>query len=314
MKSLTLKSYGKVNLGLQVLGKRKDGYHEIETVLTTVDLYDEIILTPSREGIRVRTDHPNLPTDERNLVYQAARLLFKSPYLPPLSKGRKGDFHEGVEIFIRKRIPIGGGLGGGSSNGATVLKGLSDLFQIPLSNGDLMELAKELGSDLPFFLKGGTALATGRGETLQSLSHPLPFWLVIVYPGFPISTPWAYRKLDLTIPHQSLKILVEAIEKGDLSTVASKLNNSFEEVMFRDCPALKVVKERLLCHGALGASLSGSGSSCFGICEDGDSALRIASHFGNNRKWKLERMRSLPVIFEGDSEFIVVVTKTLREV
>lgn len=291
MQSLTLKSYGKVNLGLQVLGKRKDGYHEIETILATIDLHDEITLTRSDKGIRVKSDNKTLPSQRRNLAYRAAELLLKE-------KGVR----EGVEIFIHKRIPVGVGLGGWSSNGATVLKGLLQLYEIPCSNRDLLEMAKELGSDLPFFLKGGVALAKGRGEILFPLSLPSPIWFVLVFPGFPISTLWAYQNLDLTIPSRSLKILTRSVERGDLYTLAEKLVNSFEEVMFREYPVLKVVKERLLRHGALGASLSGSGSSIFGICEDEDSALRIASHISPSE------------FSEEKSEFFVVVTKTVREV
>ncbi len=282
---LSLRSYAKVNLYLEVLGKRPDGYHEVETVLQSIDLFDSLELELVGEGIEVTCDNPSVPQGELNLTYKAAAEFI-------------GRIEEklGVRITIQKAIPVGGGLGGGSSNAASVLLGLNGLTGGRLSSEELVDLGRLVGSDVPFFLSGGTAVARGRGDLLD---RPLPtpaLWLVIIYPNFSISTQWAYlelnsqsqqgdRRFSLTDRERSANMMVEYIRRGDVSGIVSSLRNSFEEVVFRRYPELGSIKEDLTSFGALGALLSGTGSSLFGICEREEQAQRASQHFANSGYW-----------------------------
>ncbi|MBI4811284.1 MAG: 4-(cytidine 5'-diphospho)-2-C-methyl-D-erythritol kinase [Ignavibacteriales bacterium] len=180
---MTLKAYAKINLGLRILRKRDDGYHDIDTVFHRVDLYDEIYLEPS-STIKVFSNESNLPTDEGNLCIRAAQLLREY-----------SGIEKGVNISLTKNIPIGAGLGGGSSDAAATLIGLTKFWEVDVSQIDLYKLALQLGSDVPYFLKFGTAHATGRGEILDYFDINIPHWIVIVYPNIHISTAWAYQEI-----------------------------------------------------------------------------------------------------------------------
>jgi len=250
-----LKAYAKVNLGLRVIGKRDDGYHNIHTIMQKIDFYDELTFTLNKKGVHFLSNSP--PYERDNICYKAASLFLNAT-------GIEG----GVCIKLKKKIWIGSGLGGGSSDAATTLLGLNKFFGTPLNLQELYGLGLSLGSDVPFFLNGSIAEVKGRGEIVLSLKplKPSPN-LVLVYPKFPISTSWAYENIEnhLTKKSSSLKILLEAISDNDLCRIANNLCNDFEEIMMTNYPILKKIKERLYSLGALGASLSGSGSCIYGI-------------------------------------------------
>jgi 4-diphosphocytidyl-2-C-methyl-D-erythritol kinase len=263
MPSLVLKSPAKVNLGLWVGRKRADGFHDIVTIIAPVELADVIRIDQAQTGIKVTCDSPEVPPGPGNLAYKAAAAFTKVARV-----------NAGCRIRIRKRIPVGGGLGGGSSNAATVLVGLNRLFGSPLSSRRLHLLSASLGSDVPAFLMSGPCIARGRGEKLRRIRLPR-LDLLLCFPGHPVPTAWAYAELDrlrgtgqgLTRPVISPKILRASVRRDEPDKVAAQLSNSFEPAVFRRHPALGHAKELLLRHGALAASLSGSGSTVYGLVQ-----------------------------------------------
>ena len=265
MKEIRIESPAKVNLFLEVLGKREDGYHNVETVLETVDLCDDIILKETKEGIEIASNFPSLPLGRENLAYQAAFLL----------KKRLG-IEKGIQLTINKRIPLASGLGGGSSNGASVILGLNKLWDLDLSYEELLVLAREIGADVPFFLRKGRALGRGRGNELWPLPQSPTLHFVLIFPGFEISAEWAYKNLrDLTKERQSIKMILSALKSGDIGKVANSIYNRLEEAIIPKYPLIARIKERLLKLGARGTLMSGSGSSVFGLAEDGKRAKEI---------------------------------------
>jgi len=258
MKSVRLPAYAKVNLGLSIMGKRADGYHEIETVMHQIQLHDivQVSLTDGRE-IVMRCNDSRIPIDGRNLCCRAARAI----------EGKAG-YEIGVDIQLTKNIPVGAGLGGGSSDAAAVLRALNKLLQLQYSRMDLEEMAARLGSDVPFFVGGEPAIASGRGEKLQKVDFNLGgLTVVVVYPGVEISTTWAYSKLNLNLTIKKKKTTLTSyngknVKEIDFPGVAP---NDFEEAIFPSYPHLLTVKQVLLLSGAVYASLSGSGSVVFGV-------------------------------------------------
>jgi 4-diphosphocytidyl-2-C-methyl-D-erythritol kinase len=258
---ITLQSPAKVNLGLWVGGKRADGFHDIVTIIAPVELHDTIVISRTRSGIEVTTDSENVPSGPGNLAHRAAASFFQSTRM-----------EHGCRIRVVKRIPVGGGLGGGSSNAATVLMGLDRLFGTALDPHQLRRIAMSLGSDVPAFLLGSPGIARGRGEKLRSIRLPR-LDLLLCIPGHGVPTAWAYAELDrlraagqgLTRPLISPKILRVALRRNEPGKVSAQLANSFEPAVFAKHPALGRAKELLLRHGALGASLSGSGSTVYGL-------------------------------------------------
>ncbi|MDR7542512.1 MAG: 4-(cytidine 5'-diphospho)-2-C-methyl-D-erythritol kinase [Armatimonadota bacterium] len=286
MKELRLNAYGKVNLSLDVLARRPDGYHEVETVLHTVELHDTVVLRDSEGGIRVVCDHRRVPTDEQNLVFRTAQLLREV-----------AGTDRGVEIEVRKRIPPASGLGGGSSDAAVTLLGLAQMWKLRLDHAQLLELAAQVGSDVPFFLVGGAALATGRGERLRYLPTLPATWVVLACPDAEVSTAWAYANLDLgRVPRRpNTQRLVEALRAEDVAAVARELCNVFEPLVSERYPQVQELKRRLLEAGALGASMTGTGPAVFGLFP-GEAEAR--------RAW--EALRA-----SADAE--VVLTRTFAE-
>lgn len=263
MERLTLVSPAKINLFLEVLFLREDGYHEIRSILQLIDLCDRITLAKRREGIEVEVVGA-APSGRENLAYQAAELLFK-----------EAGVRAGVKIQIEKRIPVGGGLGGGSSNAAATLWGLTGLYGLDLPLKDLMAVGAQLGSDVPFFFFQGAALAEGRGEWLRPLP-PLPrLWVVVANPGFSVSTAWAYQRLTLGLTNadedRKIALLMEIaslMEKGEGEKALSLSFNRFEEVVLQAYLEIARLKERLAAMGARPTLLCGSGSSVFGFAQD----------------------------------------------
>ena len=267
---MKLLSPAKVNLFLNVHSKRKDGYHEIETLFERVSLADHITLLPVKKGIKISTNSGKIPAGPKNLAYRAAQLLQKT-------YGIK----KGIAIHIHKRIPVAAGLGGGSSNAATVLLGLNRLWRLKLSEKKLCELAAVLGSDVPFFiLDTPFALGKGRGEILKKIpASGIMIWHCLVNPSFGISTKEAYQSLDqssLTLKKVDVKMLLHSIQKGHSSALTKLLTNSLEVTLNKRVTIILKIKNELLRHGALGCLLSGSGPTVFGIFSSKQKALKAA--------------------------------------
>lgn len=260
------KSYAKINLGLRIVGKRNDGYHDIETIFYPLSLFDEITFNPS-PAISLTCTDPAIPVNNDNLCWIAAE-LFLSTF---------GIFG-GVSIAITKRIPSGAGLGGGSSNAAATLLAMRDMFNVNATDTKLKEIALQIGSDVPFFLRRGTAFGEGRGERLSYFHRTLPYWIVLVYPGIHVSTPWAYAAYSEHVKgiFQHRKTMQEIFS----STIdIPLLHNDFEEVVFSKYPEIGAIKRNLLELGAVHAMMSGSGSSVYGLFENDSGAKRAIEHF-----------------------------------
>lgn len=284
MNKLTIKAYAKLNLTLKILSQRPDGYHDIDSVFHCISLHDELTLSPRRDDrIILKCSDPKLPVDESNLAYRAALTLRN---LALIKHPGKKTF--GANISLKKNIPIGAGLGGGSSDAAAVLLGLKKLWRlVDLTPADLKKAAQSLGSDVPFFLKGSTAHVTGRGEKVRIRKCPGKYHFVLVYPGFPVSTAWAYKnhkkiKNRLTKGHGFSKMLLEFCGSGKSAIDISRyLINDLEPAVVPRHPRISKVKADLLKSGALGSMMSGSGSSVFGLFSDADSAGRGYSKISN---------------------------------
>lgn len=267
--SKTLRAYAKINLGLQIIRKRVDGYHDIETVFRLVNIYDEIMFKPEDSDIIVDGSHPEIPLNQFNLCWRAADILRQHI-------GRE----VGVRIIFQKNIPIGAGLGGGSANAALVLRELPKFWNVHISGEALFSMALSLGSDVPYFLIQGTALATARGEILEYFDLKMPYWIVLVYPGVRISTAWAYQNVQLekSQMHENLKrLLMENIHNPQV--LVNRLRNDFEPLVFRHHEEVLLVKETLYRFGAALALMSGSGSAVYGLFESEQSAKRAVDSF-----------------------------------
>jgi 4-diphosphocytidyl-2-C-methyl-D-erythritol kinase len=273
----------KVNLLLNILGRRPDGFHELETVMQPVNFCDELAFERSGHGIQLSCSDTTLPVDARNLVFRAAADFLAAAKIS-----------DGVKIHLEKKIPLAAGLGGGSGNAATTLLALNKLFNQPLALAKLDELAAALGSDIPFFLYGKPALATGRGEKVESLENfsalrGKAFFLI--RPGFGIATPWAYQNLArfpaaLNGQKGRAQKLISLLQTSDLKTAAAEFYNSLEAPVLDKFPVLSLYQEFLREHGALAALMSGSGSTTFAIAENLAAADLLAekfkSKFGQN--------------------------------
>lgn len=274
--TLVRESPCKVNLLLNILGKRPDGFHELETLMQPVPLHDTLSFETTGTGIELTCSESALPVDATNLVHRAA---FKF-----LAAGRIGG---GVKIHLEKRIPMAAGLGGGSGNAAITLSGLNDLFGGPLAAETLQSLAAELGSDVPFFLHSGPALATGRGERVEWLA-PFPalkgVHILLFHPGFGIATAWAYRELAnfpaaLNGRPGRATALADRLRAGDLVAVGAHLYNSLEAPALHKYPILALYQEYFRAHGALATLMSGSGSTTFALALGRADAERLAAGF-----------------------------------
>lgn len=253
---LIVPAHAKINLALYVLGKRPDGYHDIWTILQEVTLHDTLYFRRDSAPLRLTTDQPALAVGADNLVRRAARLLHERTGCP-----------ENVAIHLKKRIPVGAGLGGGSSDAAAALSGLNRLFQLGLSQAELAALGAELGSDVAFFLYGGAALATGRGEQIQPLAALPARWILLVNPGIHVSSGWAYKNLNLKLTN--FAALRNVLPKSDTPVMTGDqrfpAQNMLEEPVIRTYPVIRSIKGQLLERGAEWAMMSGSGSTVFGI-------------------------------------------------
>jgi 4-diphosphocytidyl-2-C-methyl-D-erythritol kinase len=277
VRSVIYHSYAKINLYLDVLDKRPDGYHNIETVFQTVGLHDEMEFTPHEGEISLDCTYPDLATGEENLAYRAAALL----------KQRSGTAR-GVHIYIVKRIPISAGLGGGSSNAATALLVLNDLWECNLSNSELAEIALELGSDVPYFLQGGAMGALGRGEELFPIASMPPAWFVLLHPGIELSTRTVYSHPALEkAPERPSSgrtaIFDRALDRLARGDWAVGVYNRMEDAVLPDHPELKEAKDLLGETGCAAVAMSGSGPTLFGVCNSQAQALTVAARCGEHR-------------------------------
>ncbi len=251
MDRLLLESPAKINLRLEILRRREDGYHEIRTIFQKISLSDKLLFTlKKKKGIFITTNQPNLPVGKRNLVYRAAQFMVE----------RTG-FQGGIYIQIEKKIPLGAGLGGGSSNAATTLRALNHLLEANLSEKELMGMGKEIGADVPFFFLKGAAIGSGIGEKLKEVRLP-DLWYILIYPNFEVSTAWAYRNYVLT--KKKFQINLHKLPESP-KEVSKILWNDLEEVVSRKFPQILRMKEVLYAVGAEGALMTGSGPTVFGV-------------------------------------------------
>lgn len=278
MDRLELKTLGKINLGLDVLGRRENGYHDVRMVMQTVYLYDRIIMKKSKTpGIRLETNLYYLPVNENNLAYQAAQMLMD-------------EFHieEGVSIQLDKHIPVAAGMAGGSSNAAAVLFGMNRMFSLGLSQKELMERGVKLGADVPYCIMRGTVLAEGIGEILTPLSPMPKCYVLIAKPAISVSTKMVYEKLDSheIEDHPDIDGILAGLKAGDLKKVAGSMGNVLERVTVDAYPVIDQIKEMMIKEGALNAMMSGSGPTVFGIFEEKATARKAADAIRDARLTK----------------------------
>ncbi len=275
--SFELKSFCKINWNLNILGKRDDGFHELCTIFQTVSLYDKITFAEN-ESLSLSCNDENIPTDESNLILKAARLLQNN-----------FGISNGAKIYLEKNIPSPGGLGGGSSNGAIALLGLLKLWSLKIEFAELLNFAKILGSDVPFFLYGGTALGLGRGTEISPLEQINERYILIVTPNVAVSTAEAFAGLKATnlTKSESKSILqIRRNEAQNFDTRQSILKNDFESSVFSFAPEIKRVKETLLQLGVLTALLSGSGASVFGLFDTEETRQTAQKALENEFNWR----------------------------
>ncbi len=274
-KKLQFKTPAKINLGLHIHKKRKDGFHELETILQMVTWFDELQLEGTSEKVELFCDTPEIPNDETNLVVKAARLLQK--HFPGSCAG--------VNITLKKSIPSGAGLGGGSGNAAGVLLALNHLWDLKISRENLIAISAELGSDVPFFLMSPCAIGTGKGEILEPINNPINLYILMIYPNLPLSTPWVYGnlKLKLTKHKNNISILANFLMRSEFAQLGAALYNDLEPVVFKRYPEILEIKNELLRSGAGGALLSGSGSTVFGIFDKPDLAKKALARFAGKK-------------------------------
>ena len=274
MQDIRVRAHAKINLYLDVVGKREDGYHNLETIFHSIGLHDEVIVRKqARKGITVHCEHPGVPCDSRNLAHRAAQCLSDEV-------GGIG----GVAIDIYKRIPVAAGLAGGSANAAAVLHGVNQLFEIGFTQKMLMRLGAQLGADVPFCLQGGAALGLGIGDQLTRLSALTDVPLLLLNPGLEVSTASVFKKLQFSLTkHEKTSIIIKTdMEKGDIVGIGKNLYNRLEVPVFSQYPQVAALKNELSTQaGCYGALMSGSGATVFAVMSDADATHRSELHFKN---------------------------------
>ncbi len=276
----TLPAFAKINLGLRVLGRRSDGYHELRTVFQTITLHDELTFSLRNDDhIELVCAHPDIPTDESNLVHRAASALRQQYGL-----------RAGARIELTKRIPTGGGLGGGSTDAAVALVALAHLWQVNANGHELAALGTRLGADVPFFFHGGTALGTGRGTEISPLAERAKLCLLVITPGVKIETAAAYKALNapaLTKPNRPVKLPISRTAATAARALADELTNDFAPVVYRLQPEIARASAALLQVGARTAALSGSGASVYGIFDSQQAQLRAQTALADESGWQV---------------------------
>lgn len=266
MDTMTLKALAKINLGLDVVRRREDGYHEVRMIMQTIHLYDRLDIAKTKEsGITIKSNLSYVPTNENNLVYKAGKLLMD-----------EFQIKEGVSVDLNKRIPVAAGMAGGSSDAAAMLYGLNRMFDLGLSQKELMERGVKIGADVPYCLMRGTALAEGIGEKLTQLSPMVKCPVLIAKPQISVSTKFVYENLKLNenTVHPDIDSLVTDIKNKDLHAIASHMGNVLETVTIPAYPIIADIKNKMLESGAINAMMSGSGPTVFGLFEDEETARK----------------------------------------
>lgn len=270
MNIVKLRAYGKVNLALDVTGKREDGYHEVRMIMQTVNLYDQIIMKKINDpGIHLKTNLYYLPINEKNIVYKAVKLI-------------KDEFNieQGLDIAIDKRIPVAAGMAGGSSDAAAALVGMNKLFSLGLSKKELMKRSLKLGADVPYCIMRGTALAEGIGEILTPLPPVSQCYVLIAKPGISVSTKFVYGNLNISElkEHPDIDGMVHDINNDNLYGIGNKLSNVLETVTIKKYPMIHKIKNEMVKYGAIGAIMSGSGPTVFGLFDHKKKAKDALYH------------------------------------
>lgn len=263
---MRLRALAKINLGLDILGKREDGYHEVRMIMQTIQMYDVLEMKKKKEpGISLSVNYPFIPNDERNLVYKAAKLLMD-----------EFQIEQGVSIRLDKFIPVAAGMAGGSSDAAAALVGMNRLFKLGLSEQDLMDRAVNIGADVPYCVMRGTALAEGIGEKLTRIRQVPECYVLVGKPAINVSTKVAYEslKLDEIQVHPDIDGMIRDIENGDLYSMTSKMGNVFEPGIIGKYPVIQEIKDLMLEQGAIGALMSGSGPTVFGLFTNPKAAAK----------------------------------------
>lgn len=275
-----IKSPAKINIGLKIIAKRPDGYHNLESVFQEISLYDDIYIEKKKAGVRFSCDDPAIPSDKRNLCVRAFRILQESYGLK-----------DGVEIRLVKKIPAGAGLGGGSSNAAACLKAFNEIFGLDLDFHDLMALASRLGSDVPFFIIGKTALVKGRGELVTPIHLPIDYQILLVHPDMPVSTAEAFKNFEFGLTENPMDIKFEAVisRVKKLEDLNRYFYNDLEPVVQRLYPKVAELRRRLQDTGAKYVSMSGSGSAVYALFEPDQNVGKIAKERLKNYRVVLAR-------------------------
>ena len=260
---MKVKAYGKINIALDVIGKREDGYHLLRMIMQTVNIYDELEFVKGTQGIHITSNKSFVPTDNRNLVYKAIE-LFCNTY----------NVEKAIEVHIEKNIPVEAGMAGGSTDAAAALKAMRDLYKPEVSDEELMELGVKIGADVPYCIKGGTALCEGIGEVITQLKPFNNKLLVVVKPNFGVSTVDTYKgfKIDEVKQHPKVDELISAMESDDLKYVADNMMNLLELVTLKEHEEISYIKEFMCEKGALGSMMSGSGPTVFGFFDHEEKA------------------------------------------
>ncbi len=260
---ISLKAHAKINLSLDVLSRRADGYHTLQMIMQTIQLHDTITIEKIPSGVEILCEAPYVPNNSSNIAYKAAEAMLL-----------KYNIEAGVKIEVSKKIPVAAGLAGGSTDAAAVLIGMNTLFDLRIEMDELMRLGKTIGADVPYCIMGGTALAEGIGEVLTKLPAPGNIPLILVKPRIGVSTAWVYKSLDLkkVTERPDTKLLMSAIRAGDINTLALNMKNVLESVTSKRYSVIENIKKDLKRHGALGSMMSGSGPTVFGIFEDVEKA------------------------------------------
>ena len=263
---ISLKALAKINLGLDVVRRREDGYHEVRMIMQTIQLYDRLDIKRTQEpGIQIQTNLSFLPVNENNLIYKAAKLLMD-----------EFSITDGVSVKLDKRIPVAAGMAGGSTDAAAMLIGVNRLFSLGLTKSQLMERGVQIGADVPYCIMRGTALAEGIGEALSPLPPMVKCPVLIAKPSISVSTKFVYQnlKLDDTTIHPDIDRLIDDIKAKNLHDIAAHMGNVLETVTIPNYPVIDEIKKHMLSNGAVGAMMSGSGPTVFGLFDDEDTAKK----------------------------------------
>ena len=263
------KAYAKINLGLDVVGRLENGYHLVKMIMQMVGIYDVLTLEKAQSGIVVTTDHGELPTDENNLIYKAARLMME-----------KYQITGGVWIHLEKNIPVAAGMAGGSTDAAATFIGMNELFDCGASEEELRELGVKVGADVPYCIMGGTALAEGIGEKLSVLPAPPSCYLLVAKPDINVSTKYVYEHLDAegVTKHPDIDGMIQALEDGNLKGITDRMENVLETVTIPEHPEIQRIKDQMMEAGALNAMMSGSGPTVFGIFKDKEQGMKASEY------------------------------------